>query len=355
MRNALNPIITRKTREWPGPIVSETKNFSGLPTSSISPSPVPHDSDFFFLLTKKTLLCLIGILGNILLTSCQSPPGPVTLASKLETRVAELDGEVGLYVHHLQKNHSVLINADELFPAASMIKVPILASLLNKVERGELGYQDKLTYTKDRLYPGEDLLGSFANNEKLTLKKLVFLMITTSDNTASLWCQELAGTGTTINTWLKQKGFLRTRLNSRTPGRATEQDRYGWGQTTPREMAQLLIRIRDRKLVSAAADEEMARVMGRIYWDGEAISSVPPSIATISKQGAVNASRSEVVLVHAPHGDYVFCVITKNQKDQLWKHDNQGFSLLRDISRILWEHFEPQQPYLPASGNEQFR
>lgn len=212
-----------------------------------------------------------------------------------------------------------------------------------------------MIYTKDRLYPGEDLLGSFANNEKLTLKKLVFLMITTSDNTASLWCQELAGTGTTINTWLKEKGFLRTRLNSRTPGRAAARGRYGWGQTTPREMAQLLIHIRNRRLVSAAADEEMARIMGRSYWDGEAISSVPPSILTMSKQGAVNASRSEVVLVHAPHGDYVFCVITKNQKDQSWKHDNEGFLLLRDISRILWEHFEPQQPYLPASGNEQFR
>jgi beta-lactamase class A len=95
--------------------------------------------------------------------------------------------------------------------------------------------------------------------------------------------------------------------------------------------------------------------MGRIYWDGEALSSIPPSIATISKQGAINASRSEVVLVHAPHGDYVFCIITKNQKDQSWKHDNQGFALLRDISKILWDYFEPQQPYSPASGSEQYR
>ena len=355
MRIHQNAIITRKMRVRPGPRIPKTNNIGAPSTSSISPSPNPHDSDFFLLPTKRILLSLLGILGNILLASCQGPPESVTLATKLETRIAELDGEVGLYVHHLKKDHSVLINADELFPAASLIKVPILASLLNKVERGDLGYQDKLIYTKDRLYPGEDLLGSFANNEKLTLKKLVFLMITTSDNTASLWCQELAGTGTTINTWLKQKGFLHTRLNSRTPGRADARDRYGWGQTTPREMAQLLIRIRNRKLVSSAADEEMARIMGRSYWDGEAISSVPPSVSTMSKQGAVNASRSEVVLVHAPHGDYVFCVITKNQKDQSWKHGNEGFSLLRDISRILWEHFEPQQPYLPASGNEQFR
>ena len=355
MGNPANAITTQRRKEYPSPVIPETYKNGALSSSLIISSLNQQNPDFLVFPSKRILLSLVALLGNIVLTSCQGPPESVTLATKLETRVAELDCEVGLYVQHLKKDHSVLINADEVFPAASLIKVPILASLLNKVERGELGYQDKLIYTKDRLYPGEDLLGSFANNEKLTLKKLVFLMITTSDNTASLWCQELAGTGTTINTWLKEKGFLRTRLNSRTPGRAAARGRYGWGQTTPREMAQLLIHIRDRKLVSAAADEEMARIMGRSYWDGEAISSVPPSISTMSKQGAVNASRSEVVLVHAPHGDYVFCIITKNQKDQSWKHDNQGFSLLRDISRILWEHFEPQQPYLPASGNEQFR
>ncbi|MEC8253381.1 MAG: serine hydrolase, partial [Planctomycetota bacterium] len=76
---------------------------------------------------------------------------------------------------------------------------------------------------------------------------------------------------------------------------------------------------------------------------------------TMSKQGAVNASRSEVVLVHAPHGDYVFCVITKNQRDQSWGHDNAGFVLLRDVSRILWDYFEPGAPYQPAAGTERYR
>ena len=103
------------------------------------------------------------------------------------------------------------------------------------------------------------------------------------------------------------------------------------------------------------ASEEMARALGRIYWDGEALASVPPTVATMSKQGAVNASRSEVVLVHAPHGDYVFCVITKNQQDQSWGHDNQGFVLLRDVSRILWQHFEPTAPYAAPAGADRFR
>ena len=290
-----------------------------------------------------------------LLTSCQTSPDAAALRERLSARLAQFDGDVGVYVRHFEHDQTVEIAADELFPTASMIKVPILAALLHRVDSGELDYHEKLTYTSDRLYAGEDLLGSFASGEQVTIDKLAFLMITTSDNTAALWCQELAGTGTAVNAWLEQQGFLRTRVNSRTPGREAARARYGWGQTTPREMCELLARVRGRRLGSAAASEEMARALGRIYWDGEALASLPPDVATMSKQGAVNASRSEVVLVHAPHGDYAFCCITDRQTDQSWGHDNQGFVLLRDVSRIIWEHFEPDRPYRAPEGSKRYR
>ena len=102
--------------------------------------------------------------------------------------------------------------------------------------------------------------------------------------------------------------------------------------------------------VSPAASEEMYRVLTRIYWNDEALSQLPPTVQAASKQGAVNQSRSEVVLVNAPGGDYVFCVITKNQEDQSWGADNEGFVLLREVSRLLWHHFEPDADWQPAEG-----
>jgi beta-lactamase class A len=53
-------------------------------------------------------------------------------------------------------------------------------------------------------------------------------------------------------------------------------------------------------------------------------------------------------LVNAPHGDYVFCLITKNQEDQSWSADNEGFVLLRDVSRMIWNYYEPQSTWKPA-------
>ena len=43
--------------------------------------------------------------------------------------------------------------------------------------------------------------------KKYRLSKVLMLMITTSDNTASLWSQSLAGTGTAINTLMEKNGL----------------------------------------------------------------------------------------------------------------------------------------------------
>lgn len=273
------------------------------------------------------------------------------LRARLAERLERFDGDVGLYVRDLATGEQIAFAADTKFPTASMIKVPILCALFERIEAGELAYDQKLTYTRDRLYEGEDLLGAFADGEPVTLAKVCMLTITMSDNTAALWCQELAGTGTKINDWLAENGFEHTRVNSRTEGRREHWQRYGWGQTTPREMTELLCRIRRGEVVSPAASEELQRCLGRIYWDGEALAAIPPDVATMSKQGAVSRSRSEVVLVHTPRGhEYAFCLITNEQQDASWEHDNEGYVLLRDVSRMLWQHFGDRPDYAPHAG-----
>lgn len=294
------------------------------------------------------------LLLPCLLTACATAPPPPTLHQQLTDLAHHFHGRVGICVLHLATGDEVGIAENEVFPSASLIKVPILAALLAKVDAGDLDYHETLTYTRDRLYPGEDLLGAFTDGSTVALAKVAMLMITTSDNTAALWCQELAGGGPAINDWLARAGFVATRVNSRTVGREAAKAQFGWGQTTPREMCELLARMHAGTLVGAAASEEMQRCLSRVYWDAEALSQVPPRVHTLSKQGAIDRSRSEVVLVDAPHGAYVFCVITDAQQDTGWSHDNEGFVLLRDVSALLWRHFEPDLPYAPPDGMQRY-
>ena len=267
------------------------------------------------------------------------------LQKEIELAIQGFNGQIGIYVKDLKSGKSISINADTIFPTASMVKVPILIGVMDKIEKKELDYRQELIYRDSLLYTGVDLLGSFKDSEKVELSKVVMLMLTMSDNTASLWLQGLAGTGARINAILDSLGFINTRVNSRTPGREDNRSVYGWGQTTPKEMAMLMEKIYRREIISTESSDRMMRLLGRNYWNEVSLSQIPPTIEVFSKNGAVNASRSEVVLVNAPHKPYVFCISTKNNKDESWTENNEAWILARKISRMLWNHFEPRMKY----------
>jgi len=270
------------------------------------------------------------------------------LTREVQQLVSGFKGEVGVYVKDLRSGKTVTINADSIFPTASIVKVPILLGIMDRLYRGELKYDSAFTYKDSLLYAGEDILGSFKSNETIALKKIIMLMMTTSDNTASLWLQSIAGTGTRINQLLDSFGFKSTRVNSRTPGREGNRTQYGWGQTTPREMGELFERAYKHQLFSTETDDRMLRCLGRNFWDeDEAISRFPPTIEVFSKNGCVNASRSEAMIVNAPHRPFVFCVFTKNNVDQRWLRENEAWTLARNLADLLWKHFEPNYNWTP--------
>ena len=307
---------------------------------------------------KRALLLFFGLMN---LSSLSAQPLKIAdtrpdkaLTRKIATAIKGFHGDVGVYVRNLRTNRTVEIKADTVFPTASMVKVPILCGIFDKLSKGEIQYDQVLTY-RDSLHYDDGIVGSLRDSAQIPLPYVLMLMETLSDNTGSLWLQSLAGGGMTINAWLVAQGFENTRVNSRTPGRQEAQKTYGWGQTSPREMGELIVQIRAGKVISPAASERMYRLLGRQFWDGDALSQIPPTIQLIAKNGAVNRSKSEVVLVHAPHGEYVFCITTKNQTDERWQPDNEGRVLLRTLSRLIWKHYEPKYNWKPLDDSAKWR
>jgi beta-lactamase class A len=296
---------------------------------------------------KKTVFSIIAFCFFISISLAQKTD--VVLERKIEALLTGFKGQAGVYVKNVKTNKVAVVNADSVFPTASMVKVPILIGIFDKLERKDLDYHQKLIYRDSLLYEGEDILGSFKDNQSIELSKLIMLMLTTSDNTSSLWLQSLAGSGTRINQIIDSSGMKDTRVNSRTPGRELYRSQYGWGQTTPREMTMLFEKLYNGQFFNKTASEKMLRLLGRNYWDEEALSQIPPFIFTASKNGAVDQSRSETILVMAPTGPYVFSIITKNQQDERWDPDNEGWVLARKLSTMLWDYFVPRSGWIPAS------
>ena len=144
-------------------------------------------------------LIIFSFISGVLMSSNTLPAqGKVDrkLEAKVQNLVAGFKGNVGIFV-----------------------KIPILVGVMDRTQKGELTYSQPLVKRDSLLYAGEDAPGSFKQDDKIGLGKVIMLMLTLSDNTASLWLQSLAGTGTRINELMDSLGSKYTRVNSRTPVR----------------------------------------------------------------------------------------------------------------------------------------
>ncbi len=288
------------------------------------------------------------ILWLFILMCCNSVIAQVTTDKKLESSIRELtasfNGDVGIYIQNQKTGAMVEINADTIYPTASIVKIPILLGIFDKIEKQELNYREPLVYRDSIKYGGSGIMQFFKDSTQTDLSTLIALMLSYSDNTTSLWNQALAGGGAEINELMDRLGYQNTRVNSRTVGRESIWEKYGWGQTTPREIADIFIKLNNRELISPAASEQMYRLLSNTFYTDYALSGIPAGVNVASKQGMVNASRSEVFLVNSPQGDYVCAIFTDNNEDKSWDYDNEAWVMTRKISKLIWNHFNPINP-----------
>jgi beta-lactamase class A len=286
----------------------------------------------------KKFITLLLIFFSLFATAQKTDK---TLEKQIGELIQGFHGTVGIYVHELKKDRIASFNADTVFPTASIVKIPIMIGIMDRIQNKELEFHQVMIYKDTMKYdPGEDVLASFKPDEKILLSKLMLLSISLSDNTASLMLQGIAGGGQRINFLMDSLGYLSTRVNSRTPGREKDREIYGWGQTTPREIARIMEQIEKGEVLSQSSSDRMLRTMGRQYWDEVAISQIPPNVFVASKSGALDECRNEILFVGAPN-PYIFSIFTKNNKDQSWEYNNEAWVLTRKLSALLFGYFNP--------------
>src|SRR5215475_6974545 len=76
------------------------------------------------------------------------------LTEILNEAIKGFNGDIGIYVKDLHSGKTVAINADTVFPTASIVKISILLGIMDKIEKGELKYDEPLEYKDSLLYEG---------------------------------------------------------------------------------------------------------------------------------------------------------------------------------------------------------
>ena len=101
---------------------------------------------------------------------------------------ADLGGTVGVAARNLVTGDTVLLNADEPFPMASVFKIPVMVEVMRQVDGNTIALDERIILQEDDKSPGSTLIHCHAGLQP-TVRDLLYLMITLSDNTATdmLW------------------------------------------------------------------------------------------------------------------------------------------------------------------------
>lgn len=235
-------------------------------------------------------------------------------------------GVLGYYISNLDTGEQLALRADETFPTASLIKVPILVTLYDLVEQKQLSLDDPLTVLKIDQVPGSGVLQFMHPGMSLSVHDAASLMIILSDNTATnLLLDRIA----IRRVWTKMEalGLPHTKVHSKTYLRLTSvamdsSVKYGLGVSTPREMGRLFELLARGKAVNPPLDSAMLDILANNA-DGELMQRSINGMAVPHKTGATDSVRTECALFHL-QSRVVACGFTKQNTDIRWVVDNEA-------------------------------
>ena len=271
-----------------------------------------------------------------------------TLEARMKAAIAEVQGTVSLYAKNLDTGESFGVRQDERVRTASTIKLPIMAAVFEAVAQNKARWTDVLPLTGPKKVSGSGVVRELSNGLRLPIRDLVNLMIVVSDNTATnMLLERFPGDG--VNAMMDKMDLGHTRSLRMILGDGTdlkavpsglsaagldpENQHYGIGVSTPREMVMLLERIELGKVVSPAASKEMIAILKRQQFKDGIGRHVTDPVA--SKSGSLDHLRSDVGIVSTKGGRIALAITIDDMPVIDYSPDNIGNVAISKLTGIL--------------------
>jgi beta-lactamase class A len=268
------------------------------------------------------------------------------LRAPLEARMNAHRGVAGLALLDPRTGEVLSIRGEEAFPSASTIKIPVLYEVMLAAEEGRLSLDDPLSMLAGDRTPGAGILRHFAAPFSLSVRDAALLMTALSDNTATNLLLEKLGSRA-VTDRMAAFGLPGTRVFRKVFGGAAESfdpagsERWGFGVTSPMDLAKLLAWVHRGEAVSGEASREMLRMLGAQTHRVGLPRHLPDGTRLAHKTGSISAARHDCGIVFGPRREYVLCVMTRENQDTSWSWDNEAEALQADLSRIVFEALNP--------------
>ena len=229
-------------------------------------------------------------------------------------------------------NDGIMLNPNEVFPSASVIKVPMMVDLFCLRDEGRLSFDEVVTLRAEYKVEGSGALKELHAGLELTVLDLIILMIVQSDNTATNMLIDRIGMES-VNERMRGFGFEKTTL---------ARGMYDWDAQakgfenvcTPSEIATLLEFMVEGAISSKSTSAEMLEIMAKQQWREKIPLLLPEGTKVANKTGSITGVTHDVGVVYGPSGPYVLCVMTKGVSDVV-----SAGRAIAEVSKLVYEFY----------------
>jgi beta-lactamase class A len=275
------------------------------------------------------LLSLAACLTTRANAQMDLPTPLVQLQSTLASVAERAPGRAAFAVRDLHTGYTSGYNMNEVMPAASTIKIPIMVEVFRQMALGSFDLNRRVELlSQDRDWGSGDIANSPVGST-FAVSTLLTQMITVSDNTAANMLIRLVGRRN-INATMARLGLKKTHLADYI--RTDVWSVRSTLRTTPADMVKLLARMAKDKLINAWSSNMMISILE--HQEINTLLPEPlPDIPIAHKTGSFDDTLNDVGIVYAEQ-PYVIAVMTTNLPSL-----PVGRQFIRRISKVTYNHF----------------
>ena len=238
-----------------------------------------------------------------------------SVIEKFEKATAGLQGSYGFYVSHLEDNLSYGISEDQIFPAASLIKLPVIFSLYQQAEDKKINLEAKYSLKEEDKRGGAGIVQSAPTGTVYTYRKLAELMGNQSDNTAFNVLVQILGEDQ-IGVTISNLGMRKTSLKK--------------NETTPKEMGLFFERLLKGEILTPEHQEEILGFLTKTAFEDRIPAGVPENIRVAHKIGTDARTFSDAGIIFAEK-PFILVIMSKDAQE------TEALEVLPKITQIVWE------------------
>lgn len=298
---------------------------------------------------------------------------PAAIEAEIARLGAPADGVVGVAAWRTDgRGPKVLINADQPFPMGSTFKVAVAGAVLARVDAGQLSLDQLVPVPWGAMVESEGLAETFKHpGVSVSVKNLLELMLTVSDNTAADMMTNLAGGPAAVTAWVRRQGVEGLRVDRDTSGLLRDFFHIGPGPfpdalaaavkadpgledrssklnpqfdddprdtSTPRAMSTLIQRILTGQALSPASTKLITEIMERNTTGKARIRGrLPAGVTVAEKTGTIGASLNDAGMISLPgNGGKVMVTVFIRKSTKPFEDRELAIA---DISRALYDYY----------------